>query len=109
MLPAQRDSRFRPRVVNKLQGSIAFLSALLDNYFRFLILRCRDNRNAWLNDSRFFASNLSNGMSEPFFVIEIDRRNDRDVRWNRTGRIKASAHSGFEHKNLASLFLKMLE
>ena len=72
MFTAQRDSRFRPGVVNKLQRRVTFLSALPDDDFGFRSLWCGDNGSSRLNDSCFFLRNLIDGMAEPFLVIEID-------------------------------------
>src|SRR5207248_8974087 len=54
MFTSQRDSRFRPGVVSKLQRRVTLLSALPDDYFRFRSLWCGDNGSARLNDSCFF-------------------------------------------------------
>src|SRR5437016_8500864 len=72
MFAMQRDSRFRPGAVNKLQRRLTLLSALPDDYFRFRALWCGDNGNAWLNDSCFFLRNLIDGLAEPFLVVETD-------------------------------------
>src|SRR5437879_13021601 len=109
MFTPQRDSRFRPGVVNKLQRRVTFLSALPDDYFRLRTLRRGDNGNAWLNDSCFFLRNLIDGMAEPFLVVEIDWGNDADRRLHGVSGIKSPAHPGFEHQDFAARLLKMLQ
>ena len=109
MVTSQRDSRFRPGLVNELQRRVTFHSALPDDYFRLRSLWCGDNGSAWLNDSCFFLGNLIDGMAEPFLVVKIDWGNDADRRLHRVSGIESSAHSSFEHQNFAARLLKMLQ
>src|SRR5437764_12889061 len=104
MFTSQRDSRFRPGVVNKLQRRVTLLSALPDDYFRFRSLWCGDNGSAWLNDSCFFLRNLIDGMAEPFLMVEIDWGNDADRRLHGVSGIESHAHSGLAHKILSARF-----
>src|SRR5438270_11365061 len=105
MFTSQRDSRFRPGVVNKLQRRVTLLSASPDDYFRFRSLWCGDNGSARLNDSCFFLRNLIDGLAKPFLVVEIDRGNDADRRLYRVSGIEAPVIPGFDLQNFAARIL----
>ena len=60
-------------------------ASLRDHRTRFRPLRGTHNPGARLDDSSFFARDFRNGVAEKTFVIEINRRNDRDLRLHDVG------------------------
>src|SRR5438552_15326190 len=72
MLTAQ--SNWRPIVTftYELKWRFAFGGSRANDFFRFWSLLGRNDRNATLNDSRFFSRDLRDCLTQPLFVIEID-------------------------------------
>src|SRR5882724_7033389 len=100
MFAAQRDWRFVVSFSYKLQRRFAFCGATANDSLRLWKLRPRNNRRLRFDDSSFLVRNLLQGITEPFFVIESDGRDDGDVGLNCVGRIESSAQTCFKNHNV---------
>ncbi len=72
-------------------------------------LRRRNNRRLRFDDSSFLVRNLLQGITEPFFVIESDRRNHSDIRLNGIGRVESSAQTRFQNDDVDLRFGEMFQ
>ena len=79
MRPVQGHRRLVIHFVYELDRSLAFRGARPNYFFGYRRLRRRDDRNCSFDDSCFFAGNFLERIAEPFLMIEIDRRDDRDI------------------------------
>ena len=72
------QSYWRPVVslIYELHWRTAFSSSRANDFFGLRLLRRGNDRNAWFDNSCFFTGDLSQCVSEPLFMIEIDRSND---------------------------------
>src|SRR6266478_4113709 len=93
MFAAQRDWRFVVSFSYKLQRRFAFCGATANDSLRLRKLGPRNNRRLRFDDSSFLVRNLLQGITEPLFVIESDRRNRSNIRLNGIGRVESAATS----------------
>ena len=75
----ESDQRLVIRRSHELDWRFTFRSSPTDHFFRFRSLRSANNRNLRLHNPSFFGRDFSKRPAQPFFVIEIDRRNNRDI------------------------------
>src|SRR5260370_10275401 len=100
MIARQGNSRVVVRFSYKLQCRFAVSSSRANDLLRLGSLRGTDNWNCLLNNSRFFTRDLSERVSQPFFMIKIYLCNYRDIKLNGARRIKASAYSRFKNNHV---------
>src|SRR5439155_5676075 len=79
MRPRESARRLVIRRSHELDWRFTFGSPRTDHFFRFRSLRSANNRNLRLHNPSFFGRDFSKRPAQPLFVIEIDRRNDRDI------------------------------
>src|SRR4030095_9218244 len=77
--PGESDRRFHGRRSDIFDWCFAFSSSRADRFFRFRSLGRGNNRNLSLDDSSFFSRDFSKRLSQPLFVVQIDRGNNRDI------------------------------
>ena len=84
-------------------------SNLLENGPYFSELRTRDNRHAWLDNSRLFGGDLAQGCAEPFLMIHVDGSQHGDQGINDIGGVQAAAKTGFKDDEINAMVSKIVE
>src|SRR5712664_930332 len=109
MFTTQRDWRFAVSFGYKLQRRFAFRGAGANDFVCLRKLRRRNNRRLRLDDSSFLVRNLLQGITEPLFVIESDRRNHSDIRLNGIGCVESAAQTRFQNDDVDLRFGEMFQ
>ena len=71
-----------------------------DHVVRLRMLRQRHHNSVRPDDACFLARNFGDGVAKIFLMVERDIGNHRDHRLDHIGRVQASAHADFEHRDL---------
>src|ERR1700676_2369320 len=100
MRPVQGHRRLVVRFIYELDRSLAFRGTRPNYPFSYGRLRRRDHRNLSLDDPCFFARDFIEGIAEPFLMIEIDRRDDRDIRLDSVRGVEPSTQPGFQNNDV---------
>src|SRR5437773_7644306 len=108
-MATQGNRRAVIRFVYKLQWRFAVSGSRANDLFGLGSLRDRNHGNSRLNNSRFFARDLSQRVPQPFFMIKVDLCNYRDIRLNGVGRIEPTADSRFKNDDVDVSFGKTFQ
>src|SRR6266404_2813137 len=100
MCPVQGHWSFVIRFIYELDRSLAFRGASPNYLFGYGRLRRRDDRNFLLDDPCFFARDFIERIAEPFLMIEINRRDDRDIRLDSVRGVEPSTQTGFQNNDV---------
>ena len=84
-------------------------SNLLEDGPYFSKLRARDDRYAWLDNTRLFGGDLAQGGAEPFLMIQIDSSQDGNQGMNDIGRVQAAAETSLKDDEINALAPEIVE
>src|SRR5437016_6236493 len=79
MRPGESDRGFVIGRSCEFDWRFAFSSPRADYFFRSRSLRSRNYGDPRFDNPSFFSRDFSKRVSQPFFMIEIDLGNDRDI------------------------------
>ena len=85
---------------DKRHRDVQFQRAAFQNAERLRALRRENRRTPGLENARLLRRNGFDARAEERFVIEVDRRDDRDLRVHHIGGVEPPAQPGFEHHDL---------
>src|SRR5438045_39375 len=85
-----------------LQWRSEFSGSGSNDSFRVGWLWSTNNRNSSLDNSRLLTRNLSEGLSQPFFVIKINGCNDRDIGLECVGGVESAAEPRLKNDKINS-------
>ena len=96
------QSYWRPVVslIYELHWRTAFSSSRANDFFGLRLLRRGNDWHARFDNSCFFTGDLSQCVSEPLFMIETDRSNDRNIGLNSVGRIESATQARLKDNNI---------
>ena len=100
VLSSQRTLRWVVTFIHELQWRTEFRGSRSNHFFRFGWLWSGNHRDSWLDNSRFLTGNLSERISKPFFMIKINRSNDRYIGLDRVGRIESAAEARLKNNKI---------
>jgi hypothetical protein len=80
MRPSECDRSIVIRIGRKLQRRFGFGGTRTNFFFGFRSLGGRNNGNTRFDNASFFSRDFGNCFAQPFFVIEIDGRDHRNIR-----------------------------
>ena len=79
MRPGECDGGYIIRISYEFQRRLAFDGTRPNHFFGLWPLRGRNNRNTWFDNASFFSGDFGKCFAQPFFVIEVDWRDHRNI------------------------------